>query len=70
MDADGSNQRRLPSRMPADEPSWSPDETRIAFSSQGAYIYTMNANGTAKRRIYADVFFPCEGCGGPDWSPR
>jgi Tol biopolymer transport system component len=71
MDDDGSSQRRLPSRMPADEPSWSPDETRIAFSSQGAYIYTMNANnGTAKRRIYPEVFFPCEGCGGPDWSPR
>ena len=70
MKADGSGQRRLPSVMPAAEPSWSPDETRIAFSSQGAYIYAMNADGTGKRRLYPDVFFPCEGCGGPDWSSR
>jgi TolB protein len=70
MNADGSGQRRLPSVMPAAEPSWSPDETKIAFSSQGAYVYAMNADGTGKRRLYPDVFFPCEGCGGPDWSSR
>jgi Tol biopolymer transport system component len=70
MNADGSSQRRLPSVMPAAEPSWSPDETRIAFSSRGVYIYTMNADGTGKRRLYPGVFFPCEGCGGPDWSSR
>lgn len=70
MNADGSGQRRITGALPGAEPSWSPDASRIAFSEQGSYIYTMNADGTGRRRLYPEVFFPCGGCGEPDWSRR
>ena len=59
MNADGTNHRRLTFSDPADpawdhEPVWSPDGTRIAFSSNrdGNYeIYVMNADGTGQTNL-------------------
>ena len=64
MDADGGGQRRLTERegsvsSPArlffqTEPAWSPDATKIAFSSRrsGTFdIYVMNADGTGTQRL-------------------
>ena len=59
MNADGSNQQRLtvsPAAAPAwdHEPTWSPDGSKIAFSSarDGNYeIYVMNADGTGQTNL-------------------
>ena len=50
-------------------PKWSPDGTRIAFTSYRSgesEVYIMNADGTNQTRLtYCGV-----GCGQPDWSPN
>jgi dipeptidyl aminopeptidase/acylaminoacyl peptidase len=58
MDANGSNQTRLTHNSAVDEhPVWSPDGTKIAFTSNrdGNYqIYVMNANGSNQTRLTND----------------
>ena len=55
MDADGSNVRQLTDSPGLDEgPVWSPDGTKIAFSSDRdgqQELYVMNADGTNPRRL-------------------
>jgi Tol biopolymer transport system component len=62
VNADGSHQRRLlrgePSAGPG-APSWSPDGSKLAFfrtpGTPGAFtaeVWTMNANGSGRRRLY------------------
>jgi len=55
MDADGTNVRRLTDSPGLDEgPVWSPDGTKIAFSSDRdgqQEIYVMNADGSDPRRL-------------------
>lgn len=70
MNADGSNQSRL-TNDPADDggPAWSPDGSKIAFTSNragGNYdVWLMNADGTNPVRLTNDPAYD----GGPDWSP-
>jgi hypothetical protein len=68
MNADGSGQTRLTDNNAQDfEPSWSPDGTKIAFTSDrdGNYqIYVMNADGSGQTRL-TDT----GGNSYPSWSP-
>jgi Tol biopolymer transport system component len=86
MDADGTNVMRLTSDPAGDGgPTWSPDGSKIAFSSNRAVdtatgrhvseIYTMNSDGSAQTRL---TFSPsctsidptrCPQSGFPSWSP-
>ena len=72
MDADGSNQTKLTDVTPwHDYPAWSPDGTKIAFTTDRAgdwstwEVYVMNADGS-NQQILADQ--PTSN-GFPSWSP-
>src|SRR6185295_4394074 len=69
MNADGTDQVRLTTNDAADRsPAWSPDGTKIAFTSRrtgNGDIYVMNADGTAQvQRTSAAAVDSA-----PDWSP-
>ena len=69
MNADGTNPVNL-TRHPSDDddPAWSPDGQRIAFSSTregGAQIYVMRADGSGVERVTGGV----RGSWDPAWSP-
>ncbi len=56
MDADGSNQQQLTTSSGNDfAPAWSPDGTRIYFSSyrdgNQIHVFVMNADGTRVRNL-------------------
>jgi Tol biopolymer transport system component len=69
MDPDGSNLQNLTQSQGDDrEPAWSPDGTKIAFSSNrdGNWeIYVMNADGSGQTRLTNHP----EHDGEPSWSP-
>ncbi len=72
MDVDGGNQQRLTENRKNDEsPSWSPDGTRIVFSSdrKGDWvnyeIYVMDDDGGNLQRLTENR----DDDGGPSWSP-
>ena len=69
MDAVGGNQERLTNNPSNDrDPDWSPDGTKIAFSSAGVdgkrQIYVMNADGGHLKKL-TDT----RDNSAPDWSP-
>ncbi len=69
MNADGSGQTRLTNNPAADSgPTWSPDGSKIAFSSDrdgNSDIYVMNADGSGQTRLTDNP----AGDAGPIWSP-
>jgi TolB protein len=71
---DGGSVANLTPGIPSDDPSWSPDGTRIAFDSQRSVgsieIFTANADGSDQRQtthgaVAYDTFDTT-----PHWSPR
>ena len=59
---------RLANFVAATEPAWSPDGRRIAFVERrgsAGTLYTMNADGSAARRVISSEF----DAGWPSWSP-
>ncbi|KXI26890.1 Ig-like domain-containing protein [Paraglaciecola hydrolytica] len=72
-DRNGDNHRELVS-MPArnGEPAWSPDGSRIAFSSwvfgEGAHIWLINVDGSGLVNLTADQIGNI-GFASPSWSP-
>ena len=73
MNAGGDNQARLTNNNEFDgDPSWSPDGSEIAFSSERGEghteIYVMDADGSNQTRL---TNYPGseEGEGSPAWSP-
>ena len=55
LDANGGNQRRItPWALGAGNPDWSPDGTRIVFTSEGGhtpFIYTVGAHGAGLTQL-------------------
>ena len=70
MDADGGNQERLTNNEASDvDPTWSPDQTKIAYVSNlgggGYQIYVMDAGGKGAVKLTDGT----RRKGDPDWSP-
>jgi Tol biopolymer transport system component len=58
MNADGTGDHALATEVPASDPVWSPDASRIAFSGEnddGTDVYVMNADGTGLEQLTSDA---------------
>jgi Tol biopolymer transport system component len=65
MNSDGTNQAVLPTTSECDdEPSWSPDGSKIAFSRCSRGIWVMNPHGSDPAQLTGGMFDSQ-----PDWAP-
>lgn len=75
VDRNGMNMKQLTSEPGYDgEPAWSPDGARIAyrhidFTTGRSSIWVMNADGSGKRNLTADME-QTHSVGNPAWSPN
>ncbi len=73
INSDGTNCRQLtedPSHRSSDDPSWSPDGTKILFNtgrSGHSELWVMNSDGSDERRVSDTDPIPCPGRGA--WQP-
>src|SRR5207249_414599 len=70
MSPDGSKDSQLTAVITPGSPDWSPDGSRMAFDVRTDFrdpgqIYTMNADGSAQRRLTDSPGMDID----PDWSP-
>lgn len=63
MRLDGSEQRQLTSGFNVWFASWSPDGKKLAVTTEGAEIFTLNPDGSELRKIAVGAYSP------PFWSP-
>ena len=72
VDVESAQVKRLTSSPGEDrDPSWSPDGTRLAFSSTrdgNSEIYVMRADGSDVRRLTNNSAFDASPTWSPDWS--
>ena len=66
MSADGSGRSSLADHPSGNDPDWSPDGKKIAFTSPDFEIYVMNADGSGQTDLTNDPVAVDEE---PDWSP-
>jgi hypothetical protein len=67
MSANGNNKTRISNTALRynEQPSWSPDGTRIAFTDNGNDIYVMNVDGSNRRKLTTNAANDFN----PAWSP-
>lgn len=63
MRLDGSDQRQLTSGFNVWFAAWAPDGKKIAVTTEGAEIYTLNPDGSDLRKVAVGAYSP------PFWSP-
>lgn len=63
MHTDGSGMKQLTSGFNVYFAAWSPDGKRLAVTTEGAELYTVNADGTGLKRLAGDAYSQ------PSWSP-
>lgn len=66
VNADGTGLRQVTNDITVDDPEWSPDGTKFAFSDGGRDIYVMNVDGSGRRNLTANEV---SNAGDPSWSP-
>ena len=72
MNYDGSGRTTILAESLAGEPAWSPDGSRIAFTTYrngASQPYIMDANGANQRRLTTSPPLRDMTCGSPKWSP-